>query len=367
MVLFALRASAIAAASLTACIQASAQVDPADRPAEASWSLVIHGGAGEISPQMLPADVQEAYRQSLAEALQVGAAILQEGGTAMDAVESVVRVMEDDPIYNAGRGSVFTAEGRNELDASIMDGASSNAGAVTGVTRVRHPITLARRVMENSPHVMFSGAGAESFAADQGLELVEPGFFFTDMRWNSLAAFMELNGQPMPDRPAEPEIVEGNLGPLLDGHKFGTVGAVARDQNGDMAAATSTGGMTGKRWGRVGDSPIVGAGTYAANGVCAVSSTGTGEYFIRLAVAYDICARVRHGGQDIQTAADGVIQTDLTALGGSGGVIALGPEGKMIWSFNSPGMFRARIGSSLEGEVAMFGESEAGEAPQTAP
>ncbi len=339
------------AASATAAL---AQVDQESAPHDGTWRLVIHGGAGEISPEQIPPDVIAAYRASLNSALDAGGEVLDEGGSAMDAVEAVLRLMEDDPLFNAGRGAVFTSQGHNELDASIMDGASVNAGAVAGVTKVRHPISLARAVLQNSPHVMLAGAGAESFAEAQGLELVEPSYFFTERRWNSLEANLAEQGLDMPEKPDLGEGQHGDLSPLIDDHRFGTVGAVALDRDGNLAAATSTGGTTGKRWGRVGDSPIIGAGTYAENGVCAVSATGEGEYFIRLAVAHEICARVRHGGLDIQEAADGVVHDALIGIGGLGGVIALGPDGAMVWSFNSAGMFRGRVSSEQDAEVAIF-------------
>jgi L-asparaginase / beta-aspartyl-peptidase len=308
------------------------------------WSIAIHGGAGVIERAQLDAQTEAAYREALTQAVTTGGGVLEKGGSALDAVEAVIQRMEDDPLFNAGRGAVFTAEGRNELDASIMDGASRKAGAVAGLTRTRHPISLARAVMEKSPHVMLVGEGAETFARTQGLEEVPTSFFFTERRWLGLERELRSRNLPIPPRPAgapAPDVRSQNA--PLDERKFGTVGVVVRDARGDLAAGTSTGGTTAKRWGRVGDAPIIGAGTYAQNGVCAVSATGTGEYFIRLSVARSICARMEMRRERSQVAADAVIQRDLTAMGGDGGVIVMGANGESAWSFNTPGMYRARL------------------------
>jgi beta-aspartyl-peptidase (threonine type) len=248
-------------------------------------------------------------------------------------------------MFNAGRGAVFTAEGRNELDAAIMDGRTLAAGAVAGVTCTRHPISLARRVMEKSPHVMMVGAGADTFSREQGLEQVEPGWFYTERRWRSLETFLKELGLPIPARPAG-ITAEPAKDLVHDEGKKGTVGVVALDSNGNVAAGTSTGGLTGKRWGRVGDSPIIGAGTYASNTSCAVSATGSGEYFIRLTVAREICALVEYQRMDLQKR--------LTALGGDGGVIALTPKGELAWSFNTAGMYRARGADGQAVQVAIY-------------
>jgi beta-aspartyl-peptidase (threonine type) len=282
---------------------------------------------------------------------------LKQGGSALDAVQAAIEVLEDDPLFNAGRGAVFTAEGRNELDAAIMDGSTLKAGAVAGVTRTRHPIALARAVMEHSPHVMLIGAGADAFAASQRLEQVDPSFFFTEPRWQALMAELTKQGLPIPPRPAgaPPPPAKrpvSQSGP--DDHRYGTVGVVARDSQGRLVAGTSTGGTTAKRWGRVGDSPIIGAGTYASNQSCAVSGTGTGEYFIRLTVAREICALVQYKNMPLQAAADEVIQKRLTALGGDGGVIAMTPDGQAAWSFNTRAMFRARAADGQPSVVAIF-------------
>jgi beta-aspartyl-peptidase (threonine type) len=328
-----------------------------DAWAAPKWALVIHGGAGVIERKELSAEQEAAYRAAMTQAAQTGADVLRRGGSALDAVEATIRLMEDDPKFNAGRGAVFTAQGRNELDSSIMDGKTLGVGSVAGVTRTRHPISLARTVMEKSPHVMMVGAGADAFSKEQGLEQVEPGWFYTEQRWQGLEKYLKEKGWPIPPKPpgisTEPV---SNLAP--DTGKKGTVGVVALDASGNVAAGTSTGGMTGKRWGRVGDSPIIGAGTYASNKSCAVSATGSGEYFIRLTVAREICALVEYKGMTLQAAADEVIQKRLTALGGDGGIVALTPDGQMAWSFNSPGMYRARMADGEPVRVGIFKDEQ---------
>ncbi len=333
----------------------------------ASWSIVLHGGAGVIERGDMDAETEAAYREALDAAIRAGGDILADGGEAIDAVEAVIRLLEDDPKFNAGRGAVFTSAGANELDASIMRGSDLQAGAVAGVTTVRHPISLARAVMEDSPHVMLQGEGAEIFAADQGLEQVDPAFFFTERRWASMERRVRGLGLPVPPRPEgapEPEpIREGALNLMEREHAFGTVGVVALDQAGELVAGTSTGGTTAKRWGRVGDSPIIGAGTYATP-ICGVSATGTGEYFIRLNVSARICHELEmldRGAEDQpdpgQQAADSVIQEALTALGGDGGVVMLA-HGQPVWSFNTPGMYRASYVAGGEPVVAIFGDED---------
>ena len=323
-------------------------------PPRSEWSIAIHGGAGIIERGEMDAQTEAAYRAAMNAALDRGSAVLARGGSSLDAIEAVIHGMEDDPLFNAGRGAVFTAEGRNELDASIMDGATLKAGAVAGVTRVRHPITLARRVMENSPHVMMVGSGAEDFARTQGLEFVDPSFFFTERRWQGLERQLRQQNLPIPPRPqGAPPRAPSAMNDDFD-RKFGTVGVVALDRAGNLAAGTSTGGTTGKRFGRVGDAPIIGAGTYASNRSCAVSATGTGEFFIRLSVARSICALVEHRGMSVQAAADQVIQRDLTAIGGDGGVIVMSPQGAPGWSYNTSGMYRARASSGGVRSVGIF-------------
>lgn len=327
------------------------------------WSLVVHGGAGVIERANLTPELEQEYRGALARALAIGAHILDNGGSSLDAVEAVVRDMEDDPLFNAGRGAVFTAEGRNELDASIMDGRTRAAGAVAGVTTIRHPISAARAVMERSRHVMLIGAGAEVFARAQELEAVEPSYFFTERRWQQLETNLRNNNLPIPRRPAgAPPAPRAEL-TYPDDHEFGTVGVVAFDRHGAIAAGTSTGGTTAKRWGRVGDTPVIGAGTYAQNGVCGVSATGTGEFFIRVGVARAICARMEHNRWSAQRAADAVI-VELGAMTGpdgalgDGGVIVMDGRGRPAWSFNTPGMYRAAVSAGAVPVIQIFADED---------
>lgn len=326
---------------LTACTPAMQGTAGPNRP---DWALAIHGGAGVMDRETMGPETEAAYRAALNAALERGSVVLDRGGSALDAVEAVVRGLEDDPLFNAGRGAVFTADGHNELDAAIMDGASLKAGAVAGITGTRNPITLARAVMEKSPHVMLIGAGAERFGRQAGVEQADPSWFFTERRWQSLKKTLTERGLPLPPRPAgvRPEPASAAAGPAFEDRKFGTVGVVVLDRGGHVAAGTSTGGTTAKLWGRVGDVPIIGAGTYANDQSCAVSATGTGEYFIRLGVARAICDLVALKGLSLQRATDEVIGARLTALGGDGGAVAITPDGQVAWSFNTPGMYRAR-------------------------
>ena len=321
------------------------------------WAIVVHGGAGVIERATMKPETEAAYRASMQQATEAGAKVLDSGGSALDAIEATIHILEDDPLFNAGKGAVFTAEGKNELDSAIMDGATLKAGAVAGVTRTRHPISLARAVMDKSPHVMLIGAGADQFASQTGLEQVDPSYFFTERRWQGLIKQLKKEGRPIPPRPAgappEPAEPVSAIEPQ-DAHKFGTVGVVALDSQGNIAAGTSTGGTQAKRWGRVGDSPIIGAGTYADNRSCAVSGTGTGEYFIRLTVARTICALVQYKGMSLQAAADDVIQHQLTDMKGDGGIIAIDTKGDMVWSFNSPGMYRARVSEGGTPQIGMY-------------
>ena len=424
------------------------------------WSLAIHGGAGVIERASLTPEQDAAYRAALQGALDAGSAVLKSGGSALDAVQAAVQVMEDDPLFNAGRGAVFTAAGRNELDAAVMDGSDLTAGSVAGLTTTRHPVAAARAVMERSPHVMLIGPGADAFAASVGLEQVDPSFFFTERRWQGLVKAMTEAGQPIPERPAgaplpgaqaevAPPLNEKKFGtvgavaldsqgrlaaatstggmtakrwgrvgdvpiigpgadafaasvgleqvdpafffterrwqglvkalteagqpipvrpagaplsgaqaqvaPPLNEKKFGTVGAVALDSQGRLAAATSTGGMTAKRWGRVGDVPIIGAGTYASNADgCAVSATGDGEYFIRATVARDICARIA-GGAATQAAGQAEI-ADADRLGGKGGVIVMGLDGRPAFAMSTSGMYRGAASSTDPARVAIYAD-----------
>lgn len=306
------------------------------------WTLLIHGGAGVMERGRMTPERDAAQRAGLSAALEAGKAVLAAGGSALDAVEAAVKVLEDDPGFNAGRGAVFTYEGVNELDAAVMDGRNRAAGAVAGLTRTRNPVTAARAVMEKSPHVMLQSPGADRFARERGLDQVDPSYFRTEERWQQLQKMKE----------------NAKTGAAFDAEvKYGTVGAVAKDAHGNLAAATSTGGLTGKRWGRVGDSPVLGAGTYADNRGCAVSATGSGEYYIRVGVAHEICARMRFGKEDVQTAADAV-QAEVKALGGAGGVIAVAPDGTSAFSFNTPGMYRGRATSGGEFAVQIYGDEE---------
>lgn len=303
------------------------------------FAIAIHGGAGTIERSRITPEQDRSLRSSLDAAVDAGYAILAKGGTSLDAVSAAVRVLEEDPQFNAGKGAVLTHDGRAELDASIMDGKTLRAGAVTGVQHVRSPIELARKIMEQSPHVMMAGAGAEEFALEQKLEFVPNSWFITPRRREDLRR--ALAGLPPP-----PDQLVG----------MGTVGAVALDKNGNLAAATSTGGMTNKRWGRVGDSPIIGAGTYANNASCAVSATGHGEYFIRYTVSRDICALVEYRNWSLERAAREVVQNKLKAAGGDGGIIAVDARGNVVMEFNSEGMFRAMRNSRGQREIAIYRE-----------
>ena len=305
------------------------------------WTLVIHGGAGVLERERMTDEIDASQRAALQNALEAGSAILSSGGTAVDAVEAAVVVLEDHPGFNAGRGAVFNAAGGIELDAAIMDGKTLEAGAVAGITRTRNPIELARAVMEQSPHVMLQGPGADTFSEETGLDQVDPSYFETDERRQQLERMREQDAAHVFDAEV----------------KYGTVGAVARDTHGNLAAATSTGGLTGKRFGRVGDSPILGAGTYADNRGCAVSATGSGEYYIRANVAAAICARARYAGEEIGRAADAV-QAEVKELGGSGGVIAVAPDGTPAWSFNTPGMYRGVAKGDGTMTTGIYGDEE---------
>jgi beta-aspartyl-peptidase (threonine type) len=343
--------------SFAIVLLSSAFAAQTQQPAAHHWAIVLHGGAGVIERASMDAKTDAAYRAGLTKAIEAGAAVLDKGGTSIDAIEAAIEILEDDPLFNAGRGAVFTADGKIELDAAIMDGSNLMAGAVAGVTRTRHPISLARAVMEKSPHVMLIGAGADAFAAQVGLEQVDPSFFFTERRWDSLVKQLRKEGRPVPPRPAgAPAAPVAQMGPLEPpgAHKYGTVGVVALDRQGNIAAGTSTGGVQAKRWGRVGDSPIIGAGTYASNQSCAVSATGTGEYFIRLGVAREVCNLVYFKGLGLQQAADQVIHKELEALHGDGGIIAITPDGQLAWSYNTPGMYRARLAEDGKLQVGIY-------------
>lgn len=302
-----------------------------------NYTIVIHGGAGTILKKNMSPEKEIAYRAKLNEALHVGDSILKNGGTCLDAVEQVIHVMENSPLFNAGKGAVFTHDGHNELDASIMHGANLNAGAVAGVRDIRNPISAARMVMEKSAHVMLSGKGASQFAKEQNLNIVDPSYFYTQKRWESLKKLQDKRRKP------------------TQSDKHGTVGCVVLDSYGNLAAGTSTGGMTNKKYGRIGDSPVIGAGTYANNKTCAVSCTGHGEYFIRLAVARDISAQMEYLNQNVKTSCQNEINK-LTSLNGTGGVIAVDKKGNVAMEFNTAGMYRGYIKSNGETYIGIYGE-----------
>lgn len=360
--------AAIALLCWTGC--AMAQAD--DHSDDARWSIAIHGGAGTIKRDKITPEQDKAIREALATALAAGSKVLKDGGSAIDAVTATIMVLENDPNFNAGKGAVFTWDKTNELDSSIMDGSNLSAGAVAGINGTKNPILLARAVKDHSPHVMLSGEGANQFSREQGLEQVTPDYYATPYRLQQIE-----------------DLLAKKVSAADVDYKFGTVGAVAMDQNGHMAAGTSTGGMTGKRWGRIGDSPIIGAGTYADDRSCAISATGSGEYFIRLGVAHEICARIRmrfpeaikeaqlavpkdtdgndtyvvHGSEfqlsdaEIQQIADDVI-AELGELGGDGGIIYATPWGQAGYSFNTAGMYRGRATSAGEQSVSIYGDEE---------
>jgi beta-aspartyl-peptidase (threonine type) len=330
---------------LIACAACASQTpSPAATDAAARWGMVIHTGAGNFTLDSL-GDRQAEMRSAMRDALMAGHAVLAARGSSLDAVQAAVVILEDSPQFNAGKGAVFTHEGTNELDAAIMDGRTMMAGAVAGVKHVKNPIRLARLVMEKSPHVLMAGEGAEAFGKEQGgIEFVPQSHFHTDFRWRQLQQALEE------ERAKGSAALRPRSDPVR-GTYFGTVGAVALDQAGNLAAATSTGGLTNKRFGRVGDSPIIGAGTYASNGSCAISATGTGEYFIRFTVAKDICARVEYRGVTAQAAADEVIHGVLKPAGGNGGVVGLDRRGAVIMSFNTTGMGRGYIGQDGQASV----------------
>ena len=294
------------------------------------YVLVIHGGAGTILKTNMTLEKEQAYLDKLSEALTIGSTILKEGGTSLDAVTKTIMVMEDSPLFNAGKGAVFTAEGVNEMDASIMDGRDLNAGAIAGVRYIKNPILAAKMVMEETNHVLLVGEGADDIARNKGLEIVDSSYFFTESRWNS---FLKVKDKA---------------------DKHGTVGAVALDKYGNLAAATSTGGMTYKMKGRVGDSPIIGAGTYADNNTCAVSATGHGEYFIRNVIAYDISALMKYKGLSLQQAADEVIMKKLKNQNAEGGIVAVDKDGNIAMTFNSAGMYRGYITSEGKSEILIY-------------
>lgn len=350
-------------------------------PQNPKLGFMIHGGVGTIRRGDLTPEKEKEYREKLEEALLAGYKALQQGKSGLDAVEAAIKIMEDSPLFNAGKGSVFTADGKNELDASVMDGKTQNAGAVAGLHRVKNPIVLARAVMEKSPHVMMIGNGAENFAKEMNIELVPEKYFWTQRRWDALQRIIKEEEEKAKGKSKKEKVKSKKSKTIsnsesqvsnsvfaktedrrpktvsereLPENKFGTVGAVALDKDGNLTAGTSTGGMTYKKYGRVGDVPIIGAGTYANNATCAVSATGWGEFFIRLSVAKDISSLMEYRGLPIQKAADMVIKTKLPNLGGDGGVIAIDKFGNMAISFNTEGMYRAYIDNKGKPVVEIY-------------
>ncbi|MDT0558190.1 isoaspartyl peptidase/L-asparaginase [Ichthyenterobacterium sp. W332] len=327
-------------------IRSNSQEETAIKKPE--FAIIIHGGAGTILKKNMTPEKEAAYKAKLEEAIRVGYNVLKNGGSSLDAVTKTINVMEDSPLFNAGKGAVFTNAETNELDASIMDGQSLDAGASAGTTNVKNPINLARTIMEDSPHVMLASSGAEQFAKERGLEIVDPSYFYTENRMESLKrvkAVMETE-------------TNTNLKSAFYDHdikdsKFGTVGCAALDRNGNLAAGTSTGGMTNKRWGRVGDAPIIGSGTYANNATCAVSSTGWGEFFIRAQVAHDISALMDYKGVSLKEASKLVLDK-VKALGGNGGIVAVDKHGNMVAEFNTAGMYRATMNDKGELEIGIY-------------
>ncbi len=310
--------------------------------AKPDYVLVIHGGAGTIRRDLMAPEREASIRKQLEAALSAGEAILKEGGTSLDAIEAAIMILENSHHFNAGKGAVFTHDGVNEMDASIMDGAKMDAGAVGGVTNLKNPIQAARAVMEKSPHVLLTRKGAETFAEENGIETVDPKYFFVQDSWNALQNILKEENK------------SGSLYEAPTDSKFGTVGAAALDRHGNLAAGTSTGGMTNKRWGRIGDSPIIGAGTYANNATCALSCTGHGEYYIRYAVAHDVSALMEYKGLSIAEATDLVINDKLVKVGGAGGIIGVDAQGNVAMPFNTSGMYRAYIKSTGEKVIEMY-------------
>ena len=304
-------------------------------------AIALHGGAGTIERDRLSAEVEAEYRSFLDKAISEGYQQLQAGEDGLDVVVAIIQRMEDSPLFNAGKGSVYTWDGQHELDASIMHGAQMDAGAVAGVTTVQSPISLARAVMEQSPHVMLASRGAEQFAKELGIPEVSPVYFETERRKRALESYKART--------------QAGIEPHVD-YKFGTVGVVVLDSKGNLVAGTSTGGMTGKRWGRIGDAPVIGAGTYADNRSCAVSATGHGEYFVRHTVARDICARMQFAGQSLNEAAEAVIMDELVVAGGDGGIVAVDAGGEVTMIFNTPGMYRASVSGSGVKFIGIFGD-----------
>lgn len=323
------------------------------------FALVIHGGAGTIAKELMTPEKEKAYHDTLEEALRVGYAILKKGGSSIDAVEATIKVMEDSPLFNAGKGAVFTNAETNEMDASIMDGSSLNAGAVAGVKKIKNPISAARLVLEKSPHVLLAGEGADVFAKENDIEVVDTSYFRIDRRLDHLRRLKKEAIDKEEKIELDHANDRGSIAPSIqdmDG-KFGTVGCVALDRHGNITAGTSTGGMTNKRWGRVGDSPIIGAGTYANNKTCGVSSTGYGEFFIRNVAAYDVSALMEYKGLSLEDAVRIVIHEKIDAMNAFGGMIAIDYDGHIAWTFNTKGMYRGKVDHEGHFEIEMYEEN----------
>ena len=347
--------STLAILSFTNCKNDQSQTAVAtdstiETPKEKQYAIVIHGGAGTIKKENMTPEQEVAYRDKLQEALNVGYKILEDGGSSLDAVQKTINVMEDSPLFNAGKGAVFNSLGKNELDASIMDGKTLNTGAVAGVKQIKNPINAARIVMDSTRHVMMAGKGAEDFAKLNGIEFVDDSYFHTEKRYNQLLKAQEREKVTL-DHSAM--VIDNKE--LIDDHKYGTVGAVAIDKNGNIAAATSTGGMTNKKYGRVGDVPLIGAGTYANNSTCGVSATGTGEYFIRTVATHETSNLMQYKNLSLKESLDNVIK-QVGDLGGSGGMVALDKDANIAWSFNSAGMYRGYKKSNGENVVKFYEE-----------
>ena len=325
--------------------------NPTEKPKERqpnTFAIVIHGGAGGVTPKNHNKKQQEAYTQKLQEALDAGYLVLENGGISLDAIQAAINIMEDSPLFNAGKGAVYNSDGQQEMDASIMDGKTLNCGAVAGINHIKNPILAARLVMDSTNHVLLSGKGAELIMKTYGLEMVDSAYFFTEKRYNQLK---RIQGKTELQLDNSASLLENNL---IDDHKFGTVGAVAIDKNGNIAAGTSTGGMTNKKYGRIGDSPIIGAGTYANNATCGISATGTGEYFMKTVAAHEVSNLIQYKGMRPKDALHEVLFNQIEKLGGEGGMILLDKHGDVYWDFNSSGMFRGYKKSDGKNLVEMF-------------
>lgn len=322
-----------------------------EKSAKNNFGIILHGGAGTILKENMSDSLEAAYYEVLESSIKTGHQVLEKGGTSLEAIAETIKIMEDSPLFNAGKGAVFTHDETNELDASVMVGNTQDAGAISGVTRIKNPIDLAIKVMTDSPHVMLSGEGAEQFASEKGIELVDPSYFFTENRFKSLQRIKDSEKTEL-DHDGKTSSIKSEI----KDSKFGTVGAAALDKHGNLAAGTSTGGMTNKKWNRIGDAPIIGAGTYANNATCAVSSTGWGEFFIRAVVAHDISALMEYKGLTLKEAAEEVIQKKVPALGGDGGIVAIDKEGNMVAEFNTAGMYRASMNAQGEITIGIYKE-----------